>query len=179
MTSEDVLWGDDAPPIQFYDAVSQADMEQVQTFLDQGMSANTLDSCGESMLERAVDLGHVQVAHLLIERGANVNFQDDSGYTALTLAAEGGHSVMVNLLLDAGADMNVCGGSDAGTALHKAAREGNIEMVQLLLNRGADPNAKDLDGETVSYLQRLLFLKERPEVTLHILELLKNAGASV
>ena len=172
------MWDDDSPPMQFHYAVSQADVKQVQDFLAQGMSADTKIDFGESLLGRAAYLGHIEIARLLLDRGADVNYNDDTGYTALKLAAEEGHLEMVRLLLDAGADMTICGGLDAGNPLHKAAQCGHVAVVRLLLERGADPNAPDMDGETVSYLQRLLFLEKRPEVTSQILALLKAAGAT-
>ena len=162
----------------FDDAASQGDVTRVQALLAQGIGANTLGTFGESMLIRAADFGQVAVARILLDHGANVNHQDETGYTALTSAVEEGSVEMINLLLDAGADMTILGGSDAGSALHSAARDGNVEIVRLLLQRGADPNAPDMDGETVSYLQRLLFLEKRPEETTQILALLKAAGAT-
>jgi ankyrin repeat protein len=173
MELDDERWYDD-----FDDAASQGDVSQVQILLAQGMSANTVGSFDESLLIRAADFGQVEVARLLLAHGANVNYRDKTGYTALTSAVEAGSVELVNLLLDAGADMTILGGSDAGSALHSAARDGNVEIVRLLLQRGADPNAPDMDGETVSYLQRLLFLEKRPEETTQILAMLKAAGAN-
>jgi ankyrin repeat protein len=177
MELDDEIWDDDAPAMQFYYAAAQGDVKLVQTFLAQGMSANTVGPFGESMLLRAAQFSQVEVARLLLAHSANVNCKDGSGYTALTSAVEEGSIEMVNLLIDAGADMTILGGSDAGTALHTAARDGYVEIVQLLLERGADPNAPDMDGCTVSYLQRTLFLEERPKATSQILVLLKAAGA--
>ncbi len=180
MEREDEIWDDESPPMQFYYAAAQGDVKQVQTFLAQGMSANTLAFGDESMLSRAAQFGQVEVARLLLANGANVNYRDPTGYTALTSAVEVGSIEMVNLLLDAGADLTILGGSDAGSALHSAARDGNIEMVRLLLQRGADPNAPDMDGCTVSYLQRFFRGRgmNRPKEAFQILDLLKTAGAT-
>ena len=171
-------WDDNTPAMQLYWAVTEAELDRVKAFLDEGMIADTLSYMEESLLQRAADLGHVQVARLLIERGANVNFQDGTGYTALMNAVEGDHLEMVSLLLDAGADMAALGGSDAGSALHKAARDQNIEMVRLLLDRSADPNVEDMDGDTASYLQHFFSTQNPPDKTAQILELLKEAGAT-
>ena len=169
-------WDDASPTMLFYYAAAQGDVNLVQTLLAQGMSADIV-AFDESMLIRAAQFGQVEVARLLLANGANVNYRDPTGYTALTSAVEEGSIEMVNLLLDAGADLTILGGSGAGSALHSAARDGNVEIVRLLLQRGADPNAPDMDGCTVSYLQRFLFLEKRPEVTTQILALLKAAGA--
>lgn len=177
MELDDERWDDNSPPMQFYYAVVEPNVEQVKAFLAQGMSVDTLSAWDESMLQSAARLGRVEVACLLLQQGAAINYQDGMHYTALKLAAEEGQLEMVHLLLNAGADMTICGGTDAGNALHGAAMCGHVEIVRLLLERGADPNALDMDGCTVSYLQRTLFLKERPEATSQILVLLKSAGA--
>ncbi|MGI4788590.1 MAG: ankyrin repeat domain-containing protein [Janthinobacterium lividum] len=88
MTIEDIsLWDDNTPEMQFYRAVTEGDFEQVKAFLDQGGSADTLSYDGSSILRRAAQLGHIQVARLLIDRGANINFRDGEGYSALMAAA--------------------------------------------------------------------------------------------
>ena len=171
-------WDDDSPVMQFYYAAAQGDVTRVQAFLAQGMSANTTGPFDESMLSRTAQFGQVEVARVLLKHGANINYQDNTGYTALKNAVEEGSIEMVRLLLDAGADMSILGGCGSGTALHSAARDGQMEIVRLLLQRGADPNALDMDGCSVTYLQRSLFLETRPEVTTQILALLKSAGAS-
>lgn len=178
MELDDVRWDDAFPPMQFYYAAAQGDVKQVQTFLAQGMSANTRGPFDESMLIRAAQFGQVEAARLLLDQGANVNHQDNTGCTALKSAVEEGSIGMVSLLLNAGADTTLLGGSDAGSALHSAARDGRVEIVRLLLQRGADPNAPDMDGCTVSHLQRLLFLEKRSDVTAQVLALLKSAGAT-
>ena len=169
-------WDDASPTMQFYYAAAQGDVNLVQTLLAQGMSADTV-AFDESMLIQAAQFSQVKVARLLLANGANVNYKDPTGYTALTSAVEEGSIEMVNLLLDAGADLTILGGSGAGSALHSAARDGQVEIVRLLLQRGADPNALDMDGCSVTYLQRFLFLEKRPEVTTQILALLKAAEA--
>ena len=171
-------WDDDTPAMQLYWAVTEADLDRVKAFLDEGMSADTLSYMGDSLLEKAAELGQVQVARLLIERGADVNFQEDTGDTALMSAVEEGHLEMVDLLLDAGADMAALGGWGAGSALHTAARNQNVEMVKLLLDWGADPNIEDMDGDTASYLQHFFSTQNPPDKTAQILELLKKAGAT-
>lgn len=171
-------WDDDSPPMQFYYAAAQGDVTQVQALLAQGMSVNTMYPFDESLLIRAAQFSQLEVARLLLDHGADVDHQDNTGCTALKSAVEEDSVEMVDLLLDAGADMTILGGTDAGNALHTAARDGHVEIVRLLLRRGADPNAPDGDGCSVSYLQRLLFLEERPEVTSEILALLQSAGAA-
>ena len=169
-------WDDASPTMQFYYAAAQGDVNLVQTLLAQGMSADTV-AFDESMLIRAAQFGQIEVAKMLLAHGANVNYKGPAGYTALTSAVEEGSLERVRLLLDTGADMSILGGSGSGTALHSAARYGQVEIVRLLLQRGADPNALDMDGRSVTYLQRLLFLEKRPEVTTQILALLKAAEA--
>ena len=161
----------------FYYAAAQGDVNLVETLLVQDISADTVGPFDESMLIRAAQFGQIEVAEMLLAHRANVNYKGPAGYTALTSAVEEGSLEMVRLLLDTGADMSILGGSGSGTALHSAARDGQVEIVRLLLQRGADPNALDMDGRSVTYLQRFLFLEKRPEVTTQILALLKAAGA--
>ncbi|CAN0267120.1 unnamed protein product, partial [Laminaria digitata] len=96
---------------------------------------------GFSVLETAVDMGHLEVAKtLLLEHGGvvDVNSTDHEGRTALHNVVIHEWDVdLVDLLLSAGADIDA-GETDSGlTALHYAAQLCGSDMAAVLLQRGA------------------------------------------
>ncbi|RSL72927.1 hypothetical protein CEP53_000938 [Fusarium sp. AF-6] len=97
-----------------------------------------------TVLQHAVEQGHIDIVQELISRGADVNAPGcpRGGRTALQLAVEGGHIHIARKLISCGADVNAPPASKAGaTALQFAAMNGNIEMAVLLLENQADVNA--------------------------------------
>ncbi len=94
----------------------------------------------DSVLMRAVQRGHQEVAHMLVEVGADVNYRGFMGKTALYDAVINGRLNIVNYLIDNGADVNI--GSYAGiTPLMEAAKMGNVQLVSKLIETGGNVNA--------------------------------------
>lgn len=149
-------------------AAAQGAQPLVKRLLDYGADANALEQESrtsrlslarsamgrDSVLIRAAQQGHLEVAQLLIEAGADVNYRGFMGKSALYSAVENGRMSVASALLEKGA--NAAQASVAGiTPIMEAARSGNHRLIQALLDKGADVNvierpelgyARDSDG---------------------------------
>ena len=97
-------------------------------------------------LQRAAEVGSLDILNLLLNHGANVHAPaaERSGGTALQLAAIGGYVAIACKLLSLKADPNAPASKVNGrTALEGAAEHGRLDMVQLLLNGGAGSRQED------------------------------------
>lgn len=75
----------------------------IQTLLERGANANSVNDDGATALHLAVGLER-QTVELLIRYRANVNVQDSNGNTPLVEMAKHGNGQNLVLMLDAGAD---------------------------------------------------------------------------
>lgn len=105
------------------------------------VSANGIDSFGQSPLLLAARAGHAGMVKLLVDAGADVETIGTYYGNALKGASEGGYEQVVEMLIDAGADVNALGGQYS-SALQVAAEEGYERVVKMLLYAGADVNAQ-------------------------------------
>ena len=119
-------------------ALEADDTEQVQQFLNSGMSPDVaLDSYGNRPLHRARSAGMIR---LLLAAGADVNGKTRFGEPAVFFA----RGDALRALLDAGADVTIIGkyGQTALMNHHPA------EEVRLLLDAGANPLAVHIAEHT-------------------------------
>lgn len=106
----------------------------VAVLLENGASANMVDSDRTTPLVLAADEGHTAIVALLIENGARVDASNNAGDGPLLCAAFHGHTAVVGLLLAAGATFeNGDSTAPGGTALHSAARKSHAACVRALL----------------------------------------------
>lgn len=116
--------------------------EAVSYFLQRGYPVDICHNGGWTALQIAIQLGHLNIAHLLLASGANPNknYQDDS--TLLSTAAENGHEAIVRLLINRGVDINApCGWH--GSALIAACDKGQAKSVEILLNNNVNINVEN------------------------------------
>ena len=103
-------------------------------------------------LQRAAEIGSLDIVDHLLNYGANVNAPaaERGGGTALQLAAIGGYIPIACKLLSLGADPNAPASKVNGrTALEGAAEHGRLDMVKVLLNGGAG-SRPDHDAQVAS-----------------------------
>lgn len=127
-------------------AVSAADLDQVEQLVEAGAPVNTLTEQG-TPLAKAVAEGHGQIAWYLLSRGASPDYTGSDGVTPLMVASADGDRRLVQLLLSAGADVNAQG-RDGQTPVLLAARAGHLAVVRVLLSAGANVNVSQ-DGRSL------------------------------
>ena len=97
-------------------------------------------------LQRAAELGNLEIVDILVNRGADVNGPAAArgGGTALQLAVKGCYIPVACRLLSLGANVNAPASLANGrTALEAAAEHGRLDMVQILFNAGAASRRSD------------------------------------
>lgn len=90
-------------------------------------------------LQRATEVGSMELVRLLIDKGADVNGAPAKrgGATALQLAAITGHISIARLLLEKGARIDLSPPPFGLSALENAAFHGRLDMVAVILHAGA------------------------------------------
>lgn len=129
-------------------AVGTRDISIVKILIQHGAIVNFPASgpVKRTPLQRAAEIGSMEMASLLLEHGAEVNAPParDGGGTALQLAAMGGYIGIAWELMTKGADVNAKASVLNGrTALEGASEHGRFDMVAVLLKAGAADNGKD------------------------------------
>ena len=98
--------------------------------------ATRADEYGCTLLHRASQGGHVELAGGMLDRGASLSAKNAHGGDSLYFACVNGRLAVAALLLDRGADPNTS--SVIWTALGYAACFDNHDVCLLLLSRSAD-----------------------------------------
>ncbi|XP_059178224.1 putative ankyrin repeat protein RF_0381 [Physella acuta] len=114
-----------------YLAVEVGDLETVQALVKCGADLDKLDKFGQTVLQRAINSQHTDIAECLIHAGVYLDSKDFYGRTALSQACLN----VTSLDLD---DVE----NDDGK---------NVKLISLLLQKGADPNIKDIRGRSLLF----------------------------
>lgn len=149
-------------------SAADGNMGSLETVVGMGVSVESVDAEGLSLLHIAASGGHTDVCKYLLKKRANPNAKDSLGTTPLHIACWKGHVGCADMLLQNGAIVNMT--SLAGrTALHAAAYNGNSTCILLLVKHGIDIDIVDVKG------------KKAHEVasTEHIADLIRNGGEGV
>jgi ankyrin repeat protein len=101
---EHPVYGRSETALHFYATENRADV--VRWLLSKGAKPNGI-ATGDSPLQAAAQLGHVDVCRALIQAGSDLNLQDDLGETPLHKASRGGYLEVITALLEAGADPSI------------------------------------------------------------------------
>jgi len=147
-----------ARDVAFGEACSTGDLRRINSFLRQGISANTripisllpFEERYSYPLHFAAGSDNPGAIHRLIESGAEVDKVDWYGETPLlsAIGSSRSNSGVVAEFIRSGANVNArCRGRQR-TALHLAAAVGATDTVRELIAAGADPNAPDCNGDT-------------------------------
>lgn len=122
--------------------------------------ANYKDSCGQSLLARAIELGDAKIVETLIARGANVNWQDANGNSILQIAAEEGDYKIITILRNSGASSTHIN-NDGISTLYLLLDLPDYFDIQEQLDNDVIENIEILFRNTVyNYNYRLLNLLE-------------------
>jgi len=131
------------------DAVWHNDPTRVEELLARGLSVETQDVAGSTLLLTATEKGQTRITKILLDRGANPNVTTDRyGHrTPLFWAVSNADMHSIKALLEHGANINTA--DDYGrTPLMEAASTTDRDTVKLLIEHGADVNSKAHDGST-------------------------------
>lgn len=122
----------DKESILFYTSAF-GDVETMKLLQEKGLSLNTCDNYGMSLLSIASRYGNLDVVKYLLEQGIDVN--GGEGYVPpVVMAARNNHYDVVKCLIEANASLEPT--SDVYNVLYEAAGNGNIQMVDLILKSG-------------------------------------------
>lgn len=122
--------------------------DAVRKTLDEGLSADSVDSVDQTGLIAAASKNHLECVRVLLEHGASPDKADTAGWTPLIHATYFGSSLeMISLLVEKGANVNAQ--NDRGvTALYLASAGGHETYVKHLLSLGADRALATKSGYT-------------------------------
>ena len=138
--------------IDLFDAVKNNNVEQVKSFLKNGIDLNTQNEDGYTALMIASFNNYIDLVKLLLEKKAKLNILTTNeikkyGETALMLAAKKDHIQIVEIL--AKTLITIDFKNHLGlTALHLAVREGNLETIKVLNKNNVDNKIESDEGFT-------------------------------
>lgn len=123
--------------IGFVKSVRDGNVEAVDLFLDAGISPESKDESGSTVLMNAAIKKDSAMTQLLIDHGADVNARTKEGETSLMIAALMGDADTAKVLLKAGADLNARDSRGESPLAH-ARSHYHGEVVALLESAGAE-----------------------------------------
>ena len=151
----------------FFKAIRMDNPVQIQSLLDRGFDANTINPDGVHGLFMALQLGSFKVAQTLIQwPRTRVEWRNDKDESALMIASIKGRTDLMKALIDKDADVNKTGWSP----LHYAASGQQADVVEMLLEHSAYIDAESPNGST-PLMMAAMYGKES------LVSLLLNAGA--
>ena len=124
---------------QATDAAKHGKTNKLEQLLRQGVSPDTADAAGSTLLIHAVRENYPKVVSVILRYKPKLNLRNKNGDSALKLAAFAGNEEIVDVLLKAGANVNPK--ADSYKPLHYAAFQGHPGVLNQLLSAGADVNA--------------------------------------
>ncbi len=141
-----VLAQSDAQTLDFAKAAKFNDVKEVKSLLSKGISPNTIDINGNTMLVLAIkDRSYGVIDVLLSAKGTDVDLSNKNGETPLMMAAINGDLPLVQtLVLKNRAQLDHI----SWTPLHYACAKGHLDVAQFLLANGAIVDSLSLGGTT-------------------------------
>jgi ankyrin repeat protein len=137
-----------SPTTALLEAISTENLALVELLVKAGAKKDRPAQSGikRTPLQRACEIGSLEIANFLLERGVDVNEEPAfrGGGTSLQLCAIAGHPVIADKLLKLGANVHAPRPEMKGrTALEGAAEHGRLDMLKILWyatgNTGFDP----------------------------------------
>ncbi len=131
-----------------FEAAQQGDAASVRLFLANGISPDSQNEKGYSLLSESVK--HPEIVQLLIDAGADVNLLDASGLAPIHTCVDYNTPDTVEILLRAGADMYVETAYQENAGILAAnCSAGSLKMMKKLLACGYDINHRSTTGKTM------------------------------
>lgn len=126
----------------------------LRILLDAGVSPNTRDVEGKTILHYLVYQGHFNLVKYFLNRGSDPNIKDNDGVTPLHLAAQEQNRRIAELLLQHNADINA-GDNENRTPFWQLCANGDTDtlLFNLFINKKPDLTIKTKNGE--SLLERI------------------------
>ena len=153
----------------FFRAIASDDARSVQTLLQRGFDANTVNPDGLPALMLALRVPAPKVADVLIRwPQTQVEVRNAQDESPLMLAALRGQLDWVKKLVDRDADVNKTGWSP----LHYAATGGHVPVIEYLLEHSAYIDAESPNGTTPLMMAAMY---GSPEAVKHLIQ----AGADL
>ena len=129
-------------------AVVGGDLERIETLVRAGVSVDSVDRKGATLLRYAVNWDRKSSFVKLLELGADPNLiSAQSHITILHSVAVNYDSDWLRMAIKVGADPNIADKSGR-TPLFDALAAGNLNNLELLLDAGADINHQDTFKQT-------------------------------
>ena len=129
----------------FFSAVKRDDSEAVQSLLQRGFDANTVNLAGETGLLLSIRDQSLKVTRVLLNwPKTTMETRNSKDESPLMLAALKGLGEVCKQLIKQGADVNKPG----WTPLHYAATNGHLAVMDLLLENHAYIDAASPNGST-------------------------------
>ncbi len=127
-------------------ALANGNLEITRRLLIAGARTDLACRSGPSQctaLQKASQLGHIDIACLLLQRGADPNgpVLNDNGLTTLQCAVQFGSLELASILLKAGADVNGQLSPNGMSALSYSLQKSHQNIARLLIDAGAEVNA--------------------------------------
>eukprot|EP00960_Hanusia_phi_P071257 767509-Hanusia_phi.AAC.5 len=130
-------------------AATAGDLEEVRRMLRKGVSVNSTNYDGKTIMHMAASQGNYRVVELLLEEGAEKNQKDRWGNTPLQDAVNANQGPVIQLLVQWKSELNTENSSDK---LCNAASIGDLDTLKLMLEHGLSPNVGNCDERTPLHL---------------------------
>jgi ankyrin repeat protein len=129
----------------FFKSIRNDNSPHIQSLLDRGFDANTINPDGVHGLFLALQLESFKVAQTLIQwPSTRVEWRNDKDESPLMIASIKGRTDLMKALIGKDADVNKTG----WTPLHYAASGQQSDVVELLLEHSAYIDAESPNGST-------------------------------
>ena len=132
------------------DAIEKGRINAVKGFLDAGISPNSRDVTGISMLGIAIGFRHTQIVELFLERGASLELYPLLPQPKMICIIPYCNLETLKHIVDKVDLSHICG--DGGSVLHQAIRNDDPDVLELLVEKCANMlSLQDLKGETALF----------------------------
>ncbi|MBI4904446.1 MAG: ankyrin repeat domain-containing protein [Acidobacteria bacterium] len=138
--------GAEVTPRNFYDAIRDNDIANIQSMLSSGAPVDLRDARGTTPLMHAAAIGSIEMMKVLLKAGADVNSRNGLDATPLVWAAS--NPDKAKLLMEAGAQVNVVTKMGRTPLMMAASSSGSAVTLKRMIDKGANTELQDVRGNT-------------------------------